>query len=587
MTANELRQKYIEFFKSKEHSFVSSASLIPENDPTILFTTAGMHPLVPYLLGQKHPGGDKLVSVQKCIRTGDIDEVGNATHHTFFEMLGNWSLGSYFKKETIEWSYEFLTEHLGLDKDLIAVSIFEGDDDAPFDQESFDIWKGLGISEQRIAKLPKKNNWWGPAGKTGPCGPDSEVFYWTGNKKEVPESFNDDHESWVEIWNDVFMEYNKGEDEKYSSLKQKNIDTGMGLERVLAIMNGFSDNYKTELWADIIKKIEELSNKEYGEETRIIRIIADHIKASVFIIGDDKGVSPSNTDQGYIARRLIRRAARYGRKLGIEKDLWINDVAEVVIDIYKDTYNELERNREFVLNNIVEEEKKFNITLINGEKKIEGKSIDGESAFNLFQTYGYPVEMTEEIAKEKGIELSYNFTKEFNKAMEKHRELSRTASAGKFKGGLADTSEDTTKLHTAAHLLLAALRKVFGNHISQRGSNITAERLRFDFSHPEKLTDEEKDKIENLVNEAIAKDLKVSFKEMTVEEAKKKGACGAFESKYGEMVKVYKVGEEGDLFSYEICGGPHVESIGKLGKFKIKKEQSSSAGVRRIKATLH
>ncbi len=597
MKAQELRQKYSEFFKSKGHAIISSSSLIPENDPTVLFTTAGMHPLVPYLMGEKHPLGKRLADVQKCIRTTDIDEVGDATHHTFFEMLGNWSLGDYFKKEAIEWSWEFLTspEWLGLDKNRLAVSVFAGDEDAPFDEEAFDIWKGLGISEKRIARLPKKSNWWGPAGETGPCGPDTEMFYWVGSPSEIPAEFNDDNSLWVEIWNDVFMQFNKREDGQYELLAQKNVDTGMGLERTLAVLNGLDDNYKTELFINLIHKIERLSNKKYGESseiTRAMRIIADHLKAATFIMGGDKGVTPSNTDQGYVVRRLIRRAIRYGKQMGIEEESWTKEVAKIVVHDYAYVYPELPKNVNFVIERLKEEEAKFKKTLEHGLKEfneLENKRqttddrINGKTAFDLYQTYGFPLEMTVELAKEKGLRVD---VEEFNKELEKHQELSRTASAGMFKGGLADASEESKKLHTAAHLMLAALRKVLGDHVVQKGSNITAERLRFDFSHPEKMTKEQIEKVEKIVNEAISEDLLVACDEMSLEEAKKINAMGVFESKYGERVKVYTIGEGPKIASREICGGPHVERTGELGKFKILKEESSSAGVRRIKAIL-
>lgn len=585
MTANELRQKYLDFFKSKNHTIISSASLIPENDPTVLFTTAGMHPLVPYLMGEKHPSGVRLADAQKCIRTDDIDEVGDATHHTFFEMMGNWSLGDYFKQDSIRYSFEFLTspEWLGLDLNRLAVSVFVGDEDAPFDQESYDLWLSLGMPASRIAKLPKKNNWWGPAGTTGPCGPDTEIFYWSGDKDAVPSSFNDDNDLWVEIWNNVFMQYNKQADGTFVPLAQKNVDTGLGLERVTAVLNN-CDNYQTDLFINIVNKVEELSGKKYsegGEVLRAIRIVADHIKAAVFIIGDEKGVSPSNTGQGYIVRRLLRRAIRYGRGLGINQELWTKEVARVVITDYQKSYPELGRNQAFIEENFDKEEEKFNRTLENGLKefnKISG-DIDGASAFNLYQSYGFPVEITEELAAEKGIKVD---KAGFMVELAKHQELSRTASAGKFKGGLADSSEETTKLHTAAHLLLAALRQVLGDHVTQKGSNITAERLRFDFSHAEKMTPEQIAEAEKLVNEAIAKNFEVTCEEISLEEAKNTGAMGVFDSKYGEMVKVYTAGD----FSREICGGPHVNNTGILGHFKIAKEESSSSGVRRIKATL-
>lgn len=578
MQAQEIREKYLEFFKSKNHAIIPSASLIPENDPTTLFISAGMHPLVPYLMGEKHPQGNRLVNVQKCIRTIDIDEVGDAYHHTFFEMLGNWSLGDYFKKEAIEWSFEFLTKELNIPLKRLAFSVFKGDDDAPLDKESIDIWKSLGVPEERIIQLGKDDNWWGPAGQTGPCGPDTEMFYWIDDNQEIPEKFNPENNRWVEIWNDVFMEYNKNKKGKYKPLKQKNVDTGMGLERTLAVLNRLDDDYQTELFINLINKIEELSGKKYkdsDEITKAMRIISDHIKAVTFIMGDNKGIIPSNLDQGYVVRRLTRRAIRYGRQLKINNNLWTKEIAQIVIDDYKKVYPELNKNKEFVLNNLDEEENKFKKTLERGLREFE----KGTDAFTLFSTYGFPIEMTQELAKEKGIEIDLD---KFKEQMKKHQKLSRTAASGKFKSGLADTSEETKKLHTAAHLLLAALRKVLGDHIIQKGSNITAERLRFDFSHPEKLTEEQKQKVESLVNEVVKKDIAIKCEEMTLEEAKKQGAMGIFESKYGEKVKVYVI----DDFSKEICAGPHADHTGQLGHFKIIKEQSSSAGVRRIKAVL-
>jgi len=572
MTAQEIRDKYLNFFKSKEHAIIPSASLVPENDPTTLFISAGMHPLVPYLMGEKHPQGNRLVDIQKCIRTIDIDEVGDAYHHTFFEMLGNWSLGDYFKKEAIEWSFEFLIKELKIPIERLAISVFKDD------KESAKIWQSLGIASEKIVFLGKDDNWWGPAGQTGPCGPDTEMFYWIDDKEPAPKEFNSEDKHWVEIWNDVFMEYNKTTEGKYESLTQKNVDTGMGLERTLAVLNRLDDDYLTELFINQINKIEELSGKKYQaseEITRAMRIIADHIKAVTFIMGDDKGIAPSNLDQGYIVRRLIRRAIRYGRILEIKKELWTKEIAEVVINDYKDIYAELERNKEFILNNLNEEEQKFKKTLERGLREFE----KGTDAFVLFTTYGFPIEMTQELAKEKGREIDIE---KFNEQMKKHQELSRTASAGKFKSGLADTSEETRKLHTAAHLLLASLRKVLGDHVIQKGSNITAERLRFDFSHPEKVTDQQKQEVEKMVNKVIKKDLKIDCQEISLDEAKKQGAMGVFESKYGEKVKVYTIAD----FSREICAGPHAESTGELGHFKIIKEQSSSAGVRRIKAIL-
>ncbi|MHB8903948.1 MAG: alanine--tRNA ligase [Patescibacteria group bacterium] len=599
MTSVELRQKYLDFFVSHNHTLISSASLIPENDPTVLFTTAGMHPLVPYLLGANHPAGARLTSAQKCIRTGDIDEVGDTTHHTFFEMMGNWSLGDYFKKEAINYSYEFLTDPkwLGLDKNRLAVSVFEGDEDAPYDQEAHDLWLALGIAEKRIAKLPKKNNWWGPAGTTGPCGSDTEIFYWAGDPDKIPASFNDDNDLWVEIWNNVFMQYNKTIEGKFEPLTQKNVDTGLGLERVLAVINGLADNYQTDLFENIIKKIEELSEHKYNESpeiTKAMRIIADHLKAATFIIGDDRGVAPSNTDQGYIVRRLIRRAIRYGKQLGIIRDSWITGIAKVVVNDYKNVYRELSRNQEFIFSNLDKEEIKFNATLEKGLlefNKLKDKNINGENAFMLYQSYGFPLEITEELAYENNIKVD---REGFYEELKKHQDLSRTAAAGKFKGGLADSSEETTKLHTAAHLMIAALRKVLGDSVVQRGANITAERLRLDFSYPEKMTPDQIKSVEDLVNEAISQDYQVICEELSLEEAKKRGAMGVFDSKYGEKVKVYTIGHLEDsnhinfdkAFSQEICGGPHVKEIGSLGHFKIQKEEASSAGVRRIKAVL-
>ncbi len=586
MTSRELRQKYLNFFKSKGHIIIPSASLIPENDPSVLFTTAGMHPLVPYLLGEKHPSGTKLTNVQKCVRTVDIEEVGDATHHTFFEMLGNWSLGDYFKEDSIKMSWEFLTspDWLGLDKDRLAISVFAGDADAPFDQEAYEIWKNLGISEKRIAKLPKENNWWGM--EKGPCGPDTEIFYWVGDEKDVPESFNDDNALWLEIWNNVFLQYDKKADGKIEPLRQKNVDTGMGMERILAVVNGLDDNYKTDLFANALDKIKKLSGKNYegsAEIKRMMRIVADHLRTAVFIMGDDKGIAPSNIGQGYIVRRLIRRAIRYGKQLEITEEFWTKKVAKIIIHDYHSVYPELQKNAGFIFEQLKEEEAKFKKTLEVGLKefeKIQSKNIiDGKTAFNLYQTYGFPLEMTEELAKEKGVEIDQ---KGFEEEFEKHQKLSQTASAGMFKGGLRDSGEETTKLHTAAHLMLAGLRKVLGDHVIQKGSNITAERLRFDFSHPEKMTQEQIKAVEDFVNEAINQKLDVVCEEMTLDEARAQNAMGIFESKYGEKVKVYSIGE----ISKEICGGPHVKNIGELGHFKIQKEESSSAGVRRIKAVL-
>ncbi len=606
MTAEELRKKYLNFFQDKGHVVIPSASLIPENDPTVLFTTAGMHPLVPYLLGEKHPGGQRLVSSQKCLRTGDIDEVGDLTHLTFFEMLGNWSLGDYFKQEAINWSYEFLTseKYLGLNKNKLAFSVFMGDsgpvkpDDhgasVPFDQESYDAWVGLGVAPERIAKLDKNDNWWGPAGQTGPCGPDTEMFYWTG-EGEGPANFQDTHEdkNWVEIWNDVFMAYNKNADGSFSDLKQKNVDTGMGLERVLGVINNIKDVYQTDLFLSIINELEKLSDKSYADNPRPFRIVADHLRAATFIIGDDQGVVPSNTDQGYIVRRLLRRALRYAwLSLGITKRFLAELAEKTLIPIMKDSYPELSRNTQKIYEAIDTEEEKFSNLLFKGEKLFEKKTkdqkseINGQEAFNFFQTYGYPIEMTKEISKEKGLKLSNNFDQEFNQELSKHQALSRTASSGKFKGGLADDSLATSRLHTATHLLLAALKKVLGAEVNQRGSNITAERLRLDFSYNSKPTPEQLKEVERLVNQAITNALPVTCQEMSLEEAKAQKATGIFESKYGNKVKVYTAGALNNPFSREICGGPHATNTAELKSFKILKEEASSAGVRRIKAVV-
>jgi len=603
MTSAQLRQKYFDFFKTKNHIVISSASLIPENDPTVLFTTAGMHPLVPYLIGEKHPAGRRLVNAQKCIRTGDIEEVGDPIHHTFFEMLGNWSLGDYFKAESIAYSWEFLTspQWLNLDPNRLAISVFAGDQDAPFDEEAYQLWTDIftknDLPLSRVIRLPKKNNWWGPAGTTGPCGPDTEIFYWVGDSHQIPSNFNDADASWVEIWNNVFMQYHKDIQGKFIPLTQKNVDTGLGFERVLAVINSLADNYQTDLFIKVIKQIEQLSDRKYGrdlETTRAMRIIADHLKAATFIIGDNHNITPSNTDQGYVVRRLIRRAIRYGRQLGIAQELWTKNVAQTIINDYGDVYTELVNNQAFILEHLSQEEEKFNRTLEKGLlefNRLSGDGISGEEAFKLYQSYGFPMEMTEELAREKGVEIDLVG---FGEELKKHQDLSRTAAAGKFKGGLVDAGEETTKLHTAAHLLLAALRKILGDHIVQKGSNITPERLRLDFSHPEKVTAEQIKQVENLVNEAITNDFKVICEELTLEEAKKRGAMGVFDSKYGERVKVYTVCHLGDsyqtdlqnAFSQEICGGPHVNATGVLGHFKIQKEEASSSGVRRIKAIL-
>ena len=640
-TADDLRSLFLNFMQKKGHALIPSASIIPENDPTVLFTTAGMHPLVPYLQGQKHPMGKRLTDVQKCIRTGDIDEVGDNSHLTFFEMLGNWSLGDYFKKEAISWSWEFLTspEYLGIEPERLAFSVFAGDEDCPRDEEAASYWKQAGVKEDHIFFLPKENNWWGPAGITGPCGPDSEMFIITDKPPCGPDcSPACDCGRYLEIWNDVFMQYDKQKDGTFKPLSQKNVDTGMGLERTFCVLKGVKSVYDTSIFAGIIGKIQELSGKKYGsdeETTRAIRIIADHMRTATFIIGDDRGVTPSNVDQGYVLRRLIRRAVRHGMKLGMPQGFTC-EIAKVIIAQYKATYPELESHGEFILEQLKLEEERFSRTLKKGVAEFEkvvgnirrtrealeaakaektpesaGKlrpnpemqpiiaalkdgtatdemfdrvlstldTIDGRSAFKLYDTYGFPIEITTEMAAEQGLKVD---TEGFDERFKQHQATSHAGAEHRFKGGLADASEETAKLHTATHLLLAALRKVLGDEVHQKGSNITAERLRFDFSFGRKMTDEEKAEVEKLVNEAIQAAVPVVCEEMTVAEARAQGAMGLFESKYGERVKVYTMGK----YSKEICGGPHARNTGDLKSFKIKKEEASSAGVRRIKAVI-
>ena len=593
MTANELRSKYIAFFKSKGHAEISGKSLIPENDPSVLFTTAGMHPLVPYLLGEKHPAGTRLTDYQKCVRTGDIDEVGDPSHLTCFEMLGNWSLGDYFKKESIAFSYEFLTskDWLALDPRKISVTVFAGDANAPRDEDAANYWKENGMPEDKIAYLPASDNWWA-AGSTGPCGPDTEIFYWVGeglppkgsNKGTAPEN-------WMEIWNNVFMQFNRIDEKTLVPLPKQNVDTGMGLERTNCILQGKTSVYLTEVFKPIIDTIEKLSNYTYGtdaEKDKSVRIIADHSRSAVFILGDQKGVSPSNVGAGYVLRRLIRRAVRHGMKLGIDR-AFLAEIAEAVIENFKCAYPELEENREKVFNELTAEENKFRDTLKKGEAEFQKllpnlmknpkKEISGKVAFRLYDTFGFPLELTQELGAENGFTVD---VEGFKEAEKKHQELSRTQSAGTFKGGLAERSEITTKYHTATHLLQAALRQVLGPHVAQKGSNITEERMRFDFSHPAPMTKEEIKQVENLVNEQIKRNLPVKMEIMSLDDAKKSGATALFGEKYESNVKVYTIGD----FSKEVCGGPHVENTGNLGTFVITKEQSSSAGVRRIKAVL-
>ena len=646
--SSELRSLFLKFYQQHGHAVIPSASVIPENDPTVLFTTAGMHPLVPYLLGEKHPMGSRLTDVQKCIRTGDIDEVGDASHCTFFEMLGNWSLGDYFKKEMIPWSWEFLTspEWLGIDKDKLAFTVFEGDDDCPRDEEAANLWRSCGVKDDHLFYLPKEHNWWGPAGVTGPCGPDTEMFIIT---KEPcgPDCSPACHcGAYLEIWNDVFMQYNKQKDGSFIPLEQKNVDTGMGLERTICVLNGKKSVYETDVFAQILAKIEELCGKKYNpddENTKAFRIVADHMRTATFIIGDPRGIGPSNVGQGYILRRLIRRAVRYGMELGLGEGFTAK-VAQVIIDQYKEVYPELEQNAAFVIEQLTLEEGRFARTLKQGEKEFEKvlfninrtrsamdkiiaddtlasaeeavkahvlrpqpdmvaaieavkagdleavkrecaairerqSVIDGRSAFKLYDTYGFPIEITKELAAEHGLTVD---EEDFKKRFEQHQATSRSGAEQIFKGGLADHSEQTTCLHTATHLLQAALRKVLGDEVKQKGSNITAERLRFDFTFGRKVTPEELKEVERLVNEAIEANVPITMEEMTVPEAKAQGAIGLFESKYGEIVRVYTMGQ----FSKEICGGPHADRTGDLVSFKILKEEASSAGVRRIKATI-
>ncbi|MDD6682109.1 MAG: alanine--tRNA ligase [Clostridiales bacterium] len=649
LTANELRALFLQFFQEKGHKVIPSASVIPENDPTVLFTTAGMHPLVPYLLGQKHPAGTRLTDVQKCIRTGDIDDVGDMSHLTFFEMLGNWSLGDYFKKEMIPWSWEFLTSEkwLGIDPDKLAFTVFEGDEDCPRDEEAANLWRSCGVKDDHLFYLPKEHNWWGPAGVTGPCGPDTEMFIIVKEPCGPNCSPACKCGAYLEIWNDVFMQYNKQQDGTFIPLSQKNVDTGMGLERTICVLTGKKSVYETDIFARILGKIEELSGKSYNpddENTKAFRIIADHMRTSTFILGDPRGVSPSNVDQGYILRRLIRRAVRYGMGLGLGAGFTC-EIAKVIIDQYSDVYPELQENSAFVLEQLKLEEERFARTLKQGEKEfdkiynnvcntknlldsilanadpvacaqenaktkklrpspdmlpiieaanngdlaalkaaIEARlatlsTLDGRSAFKLYDTYGFPIEMTMELAAEKGLKVD---EEDFAQRFKQHQETSHAGAEQRFKGGLADASEQTACLHTATHLLQAALRKVLGDEVHQKGSNITAERLRFDFTFGRKMTAEEIAEVQKLVNEAIEAKAPVTMEEMTVAEAKAQGAMGLFESKYGEKVKVYTMGQ----FSKEICGGPHAQNTGDLVSFKIQKEESSSAGVRRIKATI-
>ena len=590
LTMAELRKLFLQFFSEKGHTVIPSASLIPENDPTVLFTTAGMHPLVPYLMGEAHPAGTRLTDVQKCVRTGDIDEVGDASHLTFFEMLGNWSLGDYFKHESIAWSWEFLTDEkwLGIDKDRLYFTCFEGNENAPRDTYSHDRWVEMGVDPSHIFYLGAKHNWWIP-GTSGPCGPDTEIFFDTG-KEKCCESCDPSCScgKYLEIWNNVFMEYFQPVNEPLRPLAKRNVDTGMGLERTIATLQGAESVYDTDAFTNILARISELSGKNYrdnAETIRAFRIVADHIRTSTFMLGDPRGVTPSNVDQGYILRRLIRRALRYAMQLGMPENS-LGKIAEVVIEDYGNVYPELEENRKHIVMELDAEEARFQRTLTNGMRefeRIKGKFdngvIDGKNAFRLFDTFGFPIEFTEEMAHENGLTVDVDG---FHAAFEEHQQKSKAGAEQKFKGGLAEATDETAKLHTATHLLQAALRKVLDDTVSQKGSNITAERLRFDFSVPRKVTPEELKQVEELVQQAIDAHVDITCEEMTVPEARAKGAIGLFGDKYGERVKVYTMGD----YSCEICGGPHAANTGDLGTFKIKKEEASSAGVRRIKAVL-
>ena len=577
-----LKDMYINFFVSKGHVQIPSSPVVPENDPSVLFNTAGMQPLIPYLIGEVHPCGTRLCDYQKCIRTNDLDNIGDTYHHTFFEMLGNWSLGDYFKKEAISWSFEFLTRILNIPVNRLAVTVFAGNDVVPFDEETYNLWRSLGIPDERIARTSDDNFW--IAGETGPCGPDTEMFYFRSND-EIPEKFDPEDDRWVEIWNDVFMQYYKDKNGNISELPKKNVDTGMGLERVVAVLEGVNDNYKSSVWKDVIEVIEKIAGKSYEGNEKAMRIIADHIRTSVFIAADKSGIKPSNTDQGYILRRLIRRAIRYAKTLGIDINSNFEEIIALkIIDKYDKYYSELIQNKDVVLDVLKNEKIKFCRTLEKGLKEFEkvaskGVDIDGITAFHLFDTYGFPLELTVELALEKGLKVD---EEGFKNKFKEHQELSRTASSGKFKGGLASDGEIEIKYHTATHLLNAALKVVVSKDCHQKGSNITSERMRFDFSCDHKLTDEEKEKVENLVNEWINEGLDVTVREMKKEDAIKSGAECMFIEKYPDIVTVYNIGN----VSSELCGGPHVKNTKELGHFRILKEEASSAGIRRIKAVL-
>ena len=586
MNAQELRECYLTFFEERGHVRIPSAPLLPENDPTVLFTTAGMHPLVPFLLGEPHPQGRRLTNVQKCIRTNDIDEVGDTSHVTFIEMLGNWSLGDYFKEESLRWSYQFLTEELGIDVRRLAVTVFAGDEYAPRDEESAAIWRRLGFAPERIFALPREDNWWGPAGATGPCGPDSEIFYDTGRPDHPGCRPGCACGKWFEIWNNVFMEYEKTAGGEYRRLAQRNVDTGMGVERTVAALQGYDDVFRIDTLWPLVEEVERLSGRRYEDEPVPFRVVVDHLRAATFAIAD--GAMPSNVEAGYVVRRLVRRAVRYGRELGIQAN-FCADLSARVVDLFEGVYPGLAAQRERIAAALEGEESKFKDTLERGLRQYEKlaaqlaeserASISGAEAFDLFETYGFPLALTVELAREQGLRVD---EAGFEAQFERHREVSRQGAERKFKGGLADHSEQTTRLHTASHLLQAALRQVLGPEVHQMGSNITAERLRFDFSYPNRLTDEQLAQVEALVNQQIGRDLPVTMAVMPLEEALADGALAFFGEKYGQQVKVYMMGD----FSKEVCGGPHVDHTAELGRFQILKQEAVGRGVRRIRATV-
>lgn len=587
LTTHELKRLWLEFWTSKGYKTIPSASVVPENDATVLFTTAGMHPLVPYLLGEKHPMGDKLCDYQACIRTNDIDDVGDPSHCTFFEMLGNWTLGECNKREMIKNSFAFLTEKLGIPKDRLAVSVYAGDENAPRDTEAHDAWVEAGLEDAQVFYLPKENNWWALGGGTGPCGPDTEMFFDTGKPKCCDTcSPACDCGKYLEIWNDVFMQYYvKEAGQPVEKLARPNIDTGMGLERTVCVLNGVESVYDTGIFKDVIDYLSKFANAPYVEENikKSYRVICDHIRASVFILSS--GITPAPVGQGYVLRRLIRRSVNHARKIAIEKQQ-ILEVAKIYVNEYQEYYPEIKEKQDLILKELDEEIEKFSKTIQLGQKEFEkvafyskDKTINGKTAFRLYDTFGFPLELTIEMAKEIG----YNVDEEgYHKAFLEHQEKSRTAAAGTFKGGLSDTSDNTARLHTATHLLLAALQTLFDENIVQKGSNITPERLRFDFNFPRKMLPEELKQLEDFVNDAIKKEIDVTCEEMTLDQARASGAKGIFANKYGDKVKVYTIGN----VSKEICGGPHANNTRELKSFKIIKEESSSSGVRRIKAVI-